>query len=142
MSKCIDSSPACSATKDAEFKSVGHRQSVRQLWVRLSDLQHQAPQQSLSQDEQRKSDTVRTMDELNDRFGDFTNTFGSLLSTEEKEGHVISPAWRPGRATECGGPIRRIIYDQIGWSFISIATHVRPKRKKGHFPDAKTATQN
>jgi DNA polymerase-4 len=38
---------------------------------------------------------VRAMDEINDLYGDFSVTFGSLLSTEEKGSHVISPAWRP-----------------------------------------------
>ena len=38
---------------------------------------------------------VRAMDAVNNRFGDFTVTYGSLLSTEEKGSHVISPAWRP-----------------------------------------------
>ena len=41
---------------------------------------------------------VGATDEVNDRYGDFTVTFGSLLD-EEKGGdtgsHVISPAWRP-----------------------------------------------
>ena len=32
----------------------------------------------------------------NDRFGDFTVTYGSLLgNNEEKGSHVISPAWKP-----------------------------------------------
>lgn len=35
------------------------------------------------------------MDSVNDRFGEFKVTFGSLLSNEDKGSHVISPAWRP-----------------------------------------------
>ena len=35
------------------------------------------------------------MDAANDRFGNFTVVFGSVLETEEKGSHVISPAWRP-----------------------------------------------
>jgi len=54
-----------------------------------------AQQLSLFQEEQRKTDMVRAMDEINDRFGDFSVTFGSLLTNEEKGSHVISPAWRP-----------------------------------------------
>jgi DNA polymerase-4 len=41
---------------------------------------------------------VNAMDEVNDRYGDFSVTFGSLLDGEkakEKGSHVISPAWRP-----------------------------------------------
>ena len=35
------------------------------------------------------------MDSVNDRFGEFAVTFGSLLTAGEKGSHVISPAWRP-----------------------------------------------
>jgi hypothetical protein len=32
---------------------------------------------------------------VNNRYGDFTLTFASLMDTEEKGRHFISPAWRP-----------------------------------------------
>ncbi len=35
------------------------------------------------------------MDEVNDRYGDFTVTFGSQLDEERKGSHVISTAWQP-----------------------------------------------
>jgi DNA polymerase-4 len=36
------------------------------------------------------------MDEVNERFGNMSVTFGSLLPDKEKQGSfVISPAWRP-----------------------------------------------
>jgi len=38
------------------------------------------------------------MDEVSDKFGNFTVTFGSLLDDEknkDKGSHVVSPAWRP-----------------------------------------------
>ena len=35
------------------------------------------------------------MDEVNDRFGSFKVTYGSVLDNEEKGSFVISPAWRP-----------------------------------------------
>jgi DNA polymerase-4 len=38
---------------------------------------------------------VRAMEAVNNRYGDFTIIFASLLDTEEKGSHVISPAWRP-----------------------------------------------
>ena len=38
---------------------------------------------------------VHAMDAANNRYGDDTVTFASLLDTEEKGSHVISPAWRP-----------------------------------------------
>jgi len=70
-------------------------QSVRQLGVKLSNLKYEAEQLSLFQDVQKKSDAIKAMDAVNDRFGEFKVTFGSLLATKEKGSHVISPAWRP-----------------------------------------------
>jgi DNA polymerase-4 len=70
-------------------------QPVRQLGVRLSNLKYQAEQLSLFRDVQKKSDAIKAMDSVNDRFGEFKVTFGSLLTAEEKGSHVISPAWRP-----------------------------------------------
>ncbi len=68
---------------------------VRQLGIRLTNLQYYTQQMSLFPEVQRKSDMVRAMDAVNNRFGDFTVTFGSLLTAEGKGSHVISPAWRP-----------------------------------------------
>jgi DNA polymerase-4 len=70
-------------------------QPVRQLGVRLSNLKYEAEQLSLFQEVQKKSDAIKAMDIVNDRFGEFKVTFGSLLSSNEKGSHVISPAWRP-----------------------------------------------
>jgi DNA polymerase-4 len=39
--------------------------------------------------------TVHAMDTVNNRYGDFTVTFGSLLAARDKVSHVISPAWQP-----------------------------------------------
>jgi DNA polymerase-4 len=70
-------------------------QPVRQLGVRISNLKYEAEQLSLFRDVQRKSDAIKAMDTVNDRFGEFKVTFGSLLSSDKKGSHVISPAWRP-----------------------------------------------
>jgi DNA polymerase-4 len=70
-------------------------QPVRQLGVKLSNLSYESEQLSLFHDEQRKIDAIRAMDSVNDRFGAFKVTFGSLLTGEDKGSHVISPAWRP-----------------------------------------------
>lgn len=68
---------------------------VRQLGIRLTNLQYHTQQLSLFPEERRKTEMVRAMDAVNNRFGDFTITFGSLLRNEERGSHVISPAWRP-----------------------------------------------
>jgi len=75
--------------------SIELHQAVRLLGVSLSNLQHNQQQLSLFEEERRKSEATRAMDAVNDRFGDYSVTFGSLLQSEEKGSHVISPAWRP-----------------------------------------------
>ena len=71
------------------------QQPVRLLGVRLSNLKYQVAQLPLSPQERRKALMVKSMDAVNNRYGDDTVTFASLMDTEEKGSHVISPAWRP-----------------------------------------------
>jgi DNA polymerase-4 len=66
-----------------------------QLGVKLSNLKYEAEQLSLFRDVQKRGDAIKAMDMVNDRYGEFSVTYGSLLSSEEKGSHVISPAWRP-----------------------------------------------
>ena len=75
--------------------TVELQQPVRLLGVRLTNLQHQVAQLPLFPQERRKALMVRAMDAVNNRYGDDTVTFASLMDTEEKGSHVISPAWRP-----------------------------------------------
>jgi DNA polymerase IV len=73
-------------------------QSVRLLGVRLSNLRYESNQLPLFAAERRKICLVSAMDAVNDKYGNFTVTFGSLLDGEkasEKGSRVISPAWRP-----------------------------------------------
>jgi DNA polymerase-4 len=73
-------------------------QPVRLLGVRLSHLRYESNQLSLFPEERKKAMLVEAMDKVNDRYGDFSVTFGSLLDNEkakERGSHVISPAWRP-----------------------------------------------
>jgi DNA polymerase-4 len=73
-------------------------QPVRLLGVKLSNLKCESSQLSLFPEERKKTQLVNAMDEVNDRYGDFSVTFGSLLDgvePKDKGSHVISPAWRP-----------------------------------------------
>ena len=73
-------------------------QPVRLLGVRLSNLRYESNQLPLFPEERKKAQLVNAMDEVNDKFGNFSVTFGSLLDGEKpknKGSHVISPAWRP-----------------------------------------------
>ena len=76
--------------------SIELEQPIRLLGVRITNLCYHREQLPLFEGERRKACVVNAMDLVNDRFGDFTVTFGSLLgNNEEKGSHVISPAWKP-----------------------------------------------
>jgi DNA polymerase-4 len=79
----------------AILDTVELEQPVRLLGIKLTGLKHHSEQLALFPDERRHNELVRSMDSINDRFGEFTVTFGSLLKNKEKGSHVISPAWRP-----------------------------------------------
>jgi DNA polymerase-4 len=82
----------------AILDSIELTQPVRLLGVRISNLRYESNQLPLFPEERKKAFLVNAMDEVNDRFGNFTVTFGSLLDEQkasDKGSHVISPAWRP-----------------------------------------------
>src|SRR6185369_4158369 len=70
-------------------------QPVRLLGVRITNLCHQQQQLPLFEDERCKVLAMSAMDEVNDRYGGFAVTYGSVLDNGEKGSFVISPAWRP-----------------------------------------------
>ncbi len=70
-------------------------QPVRLLGVRLSSLRFKTGQLPLFPAERRQYLLTEARDCVNDRYGDFTVMFGSLLEQKSKGSHVISPAWRP-----------------------------------------------
>jgi len=71
-------------------------QPIRLLGVRITNLCYQREQLPLFEKERKKAFLINAMDVVNDKYGDFTLTFGSLLGNDEEKGsHVISPAWKP-----------------------------------------------
>lgn len=70
-------------------------QPIRLLGVRITNLCYQRQQLPLFDDERRKVLATSAMDEVNDKYGNFTVTFGSVLDNSDKGSFVISPAWRP-----------------------------------------------
>lgn len=70
-------------------------QPVRLLGVRITSLRYASSQLPLFPEEQTRLRLTEAMDRVNNRHGDFTVMFGSLLHQEGKGSHVISPAWRP-----------------------------------------------
>jgi DNA polymerase-4 len=80
--------------------SVKLKQPVRLLGISLSGLTR-SMQLPLLAEKRRQDVLVKAVDEINDLYGVFTVTWGSLLSCR-KGSRVISPSWRPSgpRQTE------------------------------------------
>ena len=75
------------------LKSIRLEQPIRLLGISLSNLTKNL-QLPLFADKRKKGIVTRTMDNINDFYGDFTVTWGSLISCT-KGSRVISPSWRP-----------------------------------------------
>lgn len=83
------------ATASAILARISLDQPVRLVGVSVSVLEKQMSQVPLFTDERRRKFTSEAMDDINDRYGDFTVTWGTLAARYRHE-RVISPAWRPG----------------------------------------------
>ena len=92
---CINQSEEIYMAAVSILDTLELSQPVRLLGVRLSNLSYHGAQLPLFEGERKRSLTIDAMDRVNDRFGDFTVTFATLLDKEEKGSRVISPAWRP-----------------------------------------------
>jgi len=73
--------------------SIRLRQSIRLLGVSLTNLIEDS-QMPLFIEDKIKDKLVKSMDRINDRYGEFTVTYGSLLARSRGPG-VISPSWQP-----------------------------------------------
>lgn len=74
--------------------SIELTQPVRLLGVKISNLSSHVEQLPLFGQDRKKALLANAMDNVNNRYGDFSVTFGSLLG-KEAGSKVISPAWRP-----------------------------------------------
>lgn len=70
-------------------------QPIRLLGIRLSGLRYGISQLALFEEERRCEQLTASLDEVNDRYGEFCVMPGTLLPLKGKGSHVISPAWRP-----------------------------------------------
>ena len=77
------------------LEKVALDQPLRLLGVRLSSLRFKTSQLPLFPEARRQYQLTEARDSANDRYGEFTVMFGSLLEQKGKGSHVISPAWRP-----------------------------------------------
>ena len=69
-------------------------QPVRLVGVSVSCLERRMMEMPLFVDERKRKFVAEAMDEINDRYGEFTVTWGTLAERHRHE-RVISPAWRP-----------------------------------------------
>jgi DNA polymerase-4 len=69
------------------------RDAVRLVGVSLVNLVKERVQISLFAEERRGADLALAMDRVNDRYGEFTLTWGPLLGG--RKGRVVPPSWRP-----------------------------------------------
>lgn len=76
------------------LREVALQQPIRLVGVSVSHLEKNAPQMALFDDDRKRKTTAIAMDDINDRYGDFTVTWGTLADRSD-HGKVISPAWRP-----------------------------------------------
>jgi len=76
------------------LSTINLSQSVRLLGISLSNLGKNSKQLDLFLEEKKQKQVTNAMDSVNNRFGDLTLTWGSLLNLEDRS-KIISPAWRP-----------------------------------------------
>ncbi len=76
------------------LREIPLTQAVRLIGVSVSRLERNVAQMPLFCDERKKSFIAEAMDEINDRYGNYTLTWGTLLDRYNHK-RVISPAWRP-----------------------------------------------
>ncbi len=76
------------------LNSIRLRDGIRLLGVCLSCLIKDPHQISLIEEERKRKSIIHAMDSVNERYGDFKLTWGSLI-TPERDAGVISPSWRP-----------------------------------------------
>jgi DNA polymerase-4 len=83
------------ASASAILARISLDQPIRLVGVSVSGLEKQMSQVPLFTDERKRKFTSEAMDDINDRYGDFTVTWGTLAERYHHE-RIISPAGRPG----------------------------------------------
>jgi DNA polymerase-4 len=76
------------------FNSIHLKQAVRLVGVTVSGLIKDFHQLVLFAEDKRRRAVLSAMDQVNDRYGEFCITWGTLLDRSHHK-KVISPAWRP-----------------------------------------------
>ncbi|TLD42355.1 MAG: DNA polymerase IV [Candidatus Jettenia ecosi] len=85
------------------FHALRLRQPVRLAGVSVHNLIRNIAQIPLFRTDKMKQAATRAMDEINDRYGDFCITWGTLIERYHHKG-VISPSWKPN-GIKCVNPL-------------------------------------
>jgi DNA polymerase-4 len=75
------------------LRKVEVTRPIRLLGISLSDLTVEEYTPSLLPETRKKEDIQKTLDSINDRFGEFTLAFGESIPDLCRQ-KVISPSWR------------------------------------------------
>ena len=94
LGHATDDGPAIARAARRIVRRVRLRQAIRLLGVSLSHLDREPAQLPLFEADVRRAKAIEAMDQINNRFGEFTLTWATLLDRVRHAG-VISPAWRP-----------------------------------------------
>jgi len=76
------------------LRDITLEQTVRLVGVSVSGLTRNVVQIPLFGEQRKRTFVAEAMDDINDRYGEFTITWGTLADRYRHE-RVISPAWRP-----------------------------------------------
>ncbi|HQU32108.1 MAG: DNA polymerase IV [Planctomycetia bacterium] len=76
------------------LNTVRLQQPIRLIGISISNLTKNLSQIPLFLSDRNKKAATRAMDKINDRYGDFCITWGTLIKRYQHKG-VISPSWRP-----------------------------------------------
>ena len=82
------------AAATAILRETPLEQAVRLVGISVSVLERNVMQMPLFAFERKRRFLAEAMDDINDRFGTFTVTWGTLAERYRHE-RIISPAWRP-----------------------------------------------
>ena len=95
LEKPINHSPTIYSAAQQILNSISLKSPIRLLGVSISNLSPHSGQLSLFENHC-KTKISKVMDDINDRYGEFTLTWSTTLSSLQSAG-IISPGWRPER---------------------------------------------
>jgi len=93
LKRHINTGPQIHETAERILDGIRLRDAVRLVGVSLANLARGAIQIPLFEGERRKIEVILAMDRVNDRYGEFTLSWGALMGSQMNR--VVTPRWRP-----------------------------------------------